>query len=282
MSGAALAFALASTAAPPSAADDLPVAGPAAVDADTLGTATLWIETRPESLEVYIDGTLVGRSPIGPLEHPAGPVRVRVLPPDPRRFGPGRDAMDLTLARGTTRSLYFDLRPSILIESEPAGAMVTVIDRAGADSLLGPTPLSVPPGIVEGGAAVRFTAAAHADTLIHGAALAEAGGVYHIELRRVVWSAPQAGPTPRTAFFKKKWFQWTLVGMGTALSVSAIGLHQEADDWYAKYLASSSSEEIPYLYDQTTKYDRLAGGALIVGQTALVTGIVMLLLGQKP
>ena len=253
--------------------------GPTPVLEDTVGTAVLYIETRPESLEVYIDGEPVGRSPLGPIEHAARAVRIRVLPPDPRRFGLGRDAMDVTLVKDGSAHLFFDLRPSVTIESEPMGAIVTVTDRAAGDSLLGATPVSVPPGIIED-AAVRFAAPAHADTVISGAALVEdENGAAHIELRRVVWASP--GPTRKPPLLKKAWFQWTMVGIGTALSVSAIPLHQKADDYYEQYLASSNADEIPYLYDQTRKYDKLAGGALIVGQTLLVSGIVSLLLGQK-
>jgi hypothetical protein len=116
--------------------------------------------------------------------------------------------------------------------------------------------------------------------VIAGTTLAEGDGFAHVELRRVVWTSP--GPTPKTPIFKKAWVRWTMVGVGAALSVSAIPLHQKADDYYDQYLSSSNADEIPYLYDQTRKYDRLAGGALVVGQTLLVSGIVMLLLGQRP
>jgi hypothetical protein len=278
--GAALALSLALPAAVPAAhASDPPLSDPAVVLPDTVGTAMLGIETRPKGLQVYVDGEFFGWSPIEPVEHAARAIHVRVLPPDPRRFGQGRDAMDVTLVRGTSTTLFFDLRPSILIETEPSGAIATVTDRAAGDSLLGATPVSVPPGIVEG-AAVRFSATAHADTVIAGTTLEEGEGFAHVELRRIVGSS--LGPTPKTPVYKKAWLQWTMVGVGAALSVSAIPLHQKADDWYDQYLSSSNSDEIPYLYDQTRKYDRLAGGALVVGQTLLVSGIVMLLLGQRP
>jgi hypothetical protein len=278
--GAALALSLAlPTVVPAAHASDPPASGPAVVLPDTVGTAMLGIETRPSRLQVYVDGEFFGWSPIEPVEHPARATHVRVLPPDPRRFGQGRDAMDVTLVRGTSTTLFFDLRPSILIETEPTGAIATVTDRAAGDSLLGATPVSVPPGIVEG-AAVRFSAPAHADTVVAGTTLEEGEGFAHVELRRIVWSSP--GPTPKTPVYRKAWLQWTMVGVGAALSVSAIPLHHKADDWYDQYLSSSNADEIPYLYDQTRKYDRLAGGALVVGQTLLVSGIVMLLLGQRP
>jgi hypothetical protein len=248
---------------------------------DTVGTAMLRIETRPESLQVFIDGTLVGYSPIGPFEWPARETHVRVLPRDPRRFGVGRDAADVTLARGTSTALFFDLRPSVTLRSDPQGALVTVTDRAAGDSLLGATPVAVPPAVYEG-AALRFSAPAHADTVLSGAALSLAPEAFEVALRRVDWSVPRTGPTRGTPVYRKTWIHWTLVGVGAALSVSSIGLHQRADDYYAQYLASSDVDEIPYLYDQATKYDRLAGAALVVGQTALLSGIVMLLLGQRP
>jgi hypothetical protein len=278
--GAALALLLALPAAVPAAhASDPSVTDTTVALPDTVGTAMLGVVTRPEGLQVYVDGEFFGWSPIEPVEHPARAIHVRVFPTDPRRFGSGLDAMDVTLVRGTSTTLFFDLRPSIQIESEPTGAIATVTDRAAGDSLLGPTPVSVPPGIVEG-AAVRFSAPAHADTVIAGTTLAEGDGFAHVELRRVVWTSP--GPTPKTPIFKKAWVRWTMVGVGAALSVSAIPLHQKADDYYDQYLSSSNADEIPYLYDQTRKYDRLAGGALVVGQTLLVSGIVMLLLGQRP
>lgn len=248
-----------------------------------LPSATLRVETIPPGLEVLIDGRSVGMSPAGPLILPAKHVRVQVVTGDPRRFDTVRDAADVTLRPGAAVTLTLDVRPSVLLrtEPEPASVSLTARDAGAPDSLLGETPISIPPALL-GIASLRFWRESYADTIIPGAAFVDASGVpLRVTLRR-----SNAGPEPavraaRLPLRHRRWFQWTLVGAGTLLSGAAVYFHHKGDDWYEQYLASSDVDEIPELYDRAVRCDRLAAISLGVGQVTLIGGIILLLQGQS-
>jgi hypothetical protein len=244
--------------------------------------ATLRVETLPPGLTVFVDGVKVGRSPVGPLWVPAKPITVQAISDDPRRFEATRDTVMLYPRPGEALSATIDLRPSVLIRStpEPANILVAAGGAGRADSLIGQTPFRVPPKGLEQRRLV-FEAPLHADTTMTGEsilALASTGGPVNVTLRRV-------GPRPETqsesrsgrrSIFRKKWFQFALIGVGVAFTGTSARLRNEADTWYDRYLQSSDPVEIPRLYDQTAHYDHLAGESLVVGNALLTAGIFLL------
>ncbi|MGE5175355.1 MAG: hypothetical protein ACM3JJ_03190 [Hyphomicrobiales bacterium] len=250
-------------------------------------TATLRVETLPPGLLVLIDGVKAGRSPVGPLWVAAKPIRVQAIPEDPRVFDTGRDAAIVTPAPGDARTVVLDLRPSVLLRSDPEPA--SIWSRAGGsagggapgDSLVGVTPLSLRPGWLER-RALRLEAPEHADTTVAGTELLELAsadaGPVTVSLRRV---APHLPPPPPRAppLLKKRWVSIAVIGVGAALTGSAALLRKEADRWYARYETSSDPDRIPYYYDRTTHFDRLAGTSLGTGQVLLTTGLFLLVLG---
>ena len=244
-------------------------------------SATLSIETQPPGLQVEIDGAPVGRSPVGPLAVPPGSHRIRAIPADPRRYGVSSTETVVTLAEGTERTVRLDLRPPVVLRTDPEPALVTLTGQsAAADSLLGSTPLSVRPAIIEA-AWLRFTREAFADTTVAGAAFLPASGQLRVPLRRVSMEIPRTGSTVRVPMYRKRWFQWSLVGIGAVLTGAAAVWHREADTAYEEYLSSSNAEEIPGLYVRTIDLDRKATTSFIVGQAAMIGGALLLLTAQS-
>jgi len=247
-------------------------------------SAVLVVETRPSGLEVLVDGVSIGRSPLGPLHFAAKTVHVRVLPADPRGFNPAQTTADVVLHAGARATAYFDLRPTVIVRSDPEPATLALVVRAsGADSLLGETPLAIPPALLDDGS-LRFQRGGYADTTISGGAFLAESGPPRVALR-----IQSTGPKPhaatvshKAAFYKKPWFHWTMIGTGLALSGAAAALHHKADDTYGQYLASTDVEEIPGLYDQAVHYDHLAALSFGVGQVSLIGGVVLILTSQAP
>ena len=232
---------------------------------------------------MLVDGVSVGRSPVGPLQLPAKTVRVHVVAPDPRLFNSARDAAEVILHAGAGTSLYFDLRPLLVLRSEPEPAAITLVGRvSGPDSLLGETPLQIPPGLLEG-ASVRFQKEGFADTTIAGTTIAVTGSASEPVPLRPSGATSSHGKPQRGkhSFYERRWFHWTLVGVGAALSGAAVVFHHEGDTWYDRYLASSDVRKIPDLYDQAVHYDHLAALSFGVGQAALIGGLALILTGQS-
>ena len=266
-----------STAAPP-------VSNPLLLYQPPDTTAILNVETRPAGLEVLVDGVSVGRSPVGPLHLVAKTVHVRVVPVDPRSFSLAQTASDVTLRSGSQTTAYFDLRPSVIVRSDPEPVTLALVVRASApDSLLGETPFSIPPALLENGS-LRFQRGGYVDTTISGASFLADSGPPRVALRLDPRSkAHSAGTSHKSAaFYRKPWLHWTLIGTGLALSGAAVAFHRQADDYYDKYQASTDVEAIPGLYDQTVHYDHLAAVSFGAGQVALIGGLVLILTSQAP
>ncbi|HET9252591.1 MAG TPA: PEGA domain-containing protein [Candidatus Eisenbacteria bacterium] len=243
-------------------------------------TAILRVETRPSGLQVEVDGTPAGRSPTGPLPVTPGTHRVRALPEDPRRFGTPALDRAVTLAAGAEFTLRLDLRPPVVLRTDPEPALVTLTGRPSADSLLGSTPLSVKPSVIEP-YGLRFTREAFADTTLSGTAFLSGGDPPRVPLRRIAAAPARVESGERTPLYRKKWVQWSLVGIGAVLTGAAAVWHREADRTYDEYLASSNVEEIPGLYDRTIALDRRATASFLAGQAVLITGGILLLTGQS-
>jgi hypothetical protein len=271
----------ASSAVPP--APKAPAHSAAPADSTPPPSGVLRVETIPSGLQVLVDGVEVGRSPIDSLRLPAKAVLVRVLSADPRRFDSARDALPVTIRAGATVTVFLDLRPSVLLRSDPEPAFVLLVDRPGdlPDSLLGETPLTVKPAWIEG-AGLRFGRESFADTVLASSAFLDpAQKPPRVALRRSGLPAPRLGPAPRTSLFRKRWVQWSLIGVGAALSGAAVAFHQQGDEWYDRYLASSNVDEIPDLYDRAARYDRYAAFSLGTGQVCLIGGLLLLFSGQS-
>jgi PEGA domain-containing protein len=242
--------------------------------------ATIRVETQPSGLQVDIDGAPVGRTPLGPLAVPPGTHRVRATPADPRRFGVPVGDTVVTLAVGSEVTVRIDMRPPVVLRTNPEPALVTLTRRpAAADSLLGSTPLSIRPSVIET-SFLRFTRESFADTVVAGAAFLASDPLL-VPLRQISALRSPSASKGRTPILRKRWFQWSLIGIGAVLTGAAAVWHNEADRAYEEYLDSSNVEEIPGLYDRTIDYDRRATASFIVGQASMITGALLLLTGQS-
>ena len=236
------------------------------------------METAPPGLLVRIDEIEAGRSPLGPIWVPAKTVRVRVLPDDPRQFDTASDEAQVVVRPGVTSRVFFDLRPSVILRSTPEPARVYRVSYGATDSLIGETPLSVRHAFLEG-TRLRFHALDHADTTLAGDSLVSLGrNSTEISLRRVAETLPPA--VPRPPVFRRRWFQWGLVGIGAVLTGTAAILRREGDQWYERYLDSSDRRVLDTYFDRAVRYDHLSLASLGVGQVLFTGGLVLLVNGS--
>lgn len=233
---------------------------------------------------MLVDSLAAGRTPIDSLRLAAGSYLVRVVEPDPRRFDSAIDAVQVTLHRSASVSVLIDVRPSVLLRStpEPASVFLTARLLEAPDSLLGETPLRVRPSVIEP-VRLRFARPGYADTTLFGASfLGDSAAVSGVLLRSGPSLAfPPASDAAGAPIYRKGWFQWTLIGIGAALSGAAVVFHHQGDQAYDEYLRSSNVSEIPGLYDDAVRYDRWAAASLGVGQACFVGGFVLLVTGQR-
>jgi hypothetical protein len=275
-----------STAAAPAAPDSAttPATTPVTILApphapDSLAT-TLHVETLPPGLEIQVDGRTVGRSPLSIRIQPRR-VRIRAVSEDPRRFQNVPDATEVLLKAGASQTVRFDLRAPAIIRSRPEPA--TVIRLRGwagtLDSLLGETPLTVAPSEIEPDS-LRFRLSGYADTTVAGSRFLLSGGRTEPVALRRLGAPPPPIRAPGTPILKKRLFQWALIGVGSALCVTGAVYREKGDDAYERYLDSSNRKEIPDLYDETIRYDRIAAASLVTGQVMVVGGLVLLITGR--
>ena len=260
------------------------VAAPIEAAPPDTATGAVVVETMPSGLRVLIDGADAGRSPLGPIRRSAGPVRVRAVPDDPRRFDPARGEVFVDVVAGATSRVFLDVRPSIVLQSvpEPARVLLQAEAAAGQDSLLGETPVAIPAWLLDG-RQFRIEATDHADTLVSGSAILDAARLSapaRITLRRVSESAPPK--SARAPIYRRRWFQWSLVGIGVGLTGAAIYFKHEGNYWYEQYLVSSDRSVLDEYYDRAVRYDQLSLASLAAGQVFFIGGIFLLVGGSSP
>jgi hypothetical protein len=241
----------------------------------------LVVETAPPGLLILIDGIAAGRSPLGPLWIPAKPVRVRALLDDPRRFESMQDEALVSIRPGTTAHTFLDLRPGVTIRTVPEPARVYRIAAAGPDSLLGESPLTLRPALLERNR-FRIGSPDHADTVASGEsliALSLQSGSAWIPLRRVSRTLPVEAPRP--PIYRRRWVQWTLVGVGAGLTGAAALFKREGNRWYDRYLQSSDRLVLDTYFDRAVRYDRLSLASLGVGQVLFTGGLFLIVSGSS-
>jgi hypothetical protein len=237
------------------------------------------VETSPPGLLILVDEVEGGRSPLGPIWIPAKTVRVRALRDDPRGFDSASDEALAVIRPGATTRVFLDLRPSVMLRSDPEPARVYRVTGAARDSLLGETPLTLAPAFLET-RRFRLAASDHADTVLAGESLLTLGrsGIKTlVALRRTSETLPPL--VPRASLLRRPWLQWSLVGVGAVLTGTAALLRREGDHWYNRYLESSDRRVLDTYFDRAVRYDHLSLGSLGVGQVLFTGGLVLLVSG---
>ncbi len=220
-----------------------------------------------------------GRSPLGPIWVPSKTVRVRARLDDPRAFDPAHDETQVTIQPGATSRVFLDLRPTLMLRTAPEPAEVFRIIE-GRDSLVGETPIPLSPAFLEGR---RFLLRApdHADTTFTGEsilALRQSDGRAVVSLRRTAETLPPAAPL--IPIYRRRWLQWSFVGVGAVLTGASALLRREGDKWYDRYMESSDRRVLDTYFDRAVHYDHLSLAALGVGQLLFTGGVVLLVNGS--
>lgn len=239
----------------------------------------LIVETSPPGLLILVDEIEGGRSPLGPIWIPAKTVRVRALHDDPRGFDAASDEVLAVISPGATTRVFLDLRPSVMLRSDPEPARVYRVTGAVRDSLLGETPLALGAAFLERGR-FRLAASDHADTVLAGASLLtldRSAGRTLVALRRISETLPPI--VPRTPLMRRPWLQWSMVGVGAVLTGTAAIFRREGDRWYNRYLESSDRRVLDTYFDRAVRYDHLSLASLGVGQVLFTGGLVLLVSG---
>ena len=255
----------------------LPMAPPPPAD-----PAWVVVTTKPTGLRVRVGDVEAGWSPVAAFRVPSGRVTVRAFPADARLFVPAQDAMTFTAAAGETIHVDLDLRPHPLLITDPTGAAVSTVSWRGtpADSLLGETPLRVAPLTLEANR-ILFSSPGFADSVMQGAlllAMADGGaGSARIALRDL--HLPPAPRPKGPSLLGRRWFQFALIGVGSALTGGAAVLRHQGDRSYDRYLAATNPQVIEQEYDTTIRYDRWAAGSLGTGQALLTAGLFLIVSG---
>jgi hypothetical protein len=216
------------------------------------GYGILVLQTGYNGLEVRIDGTLVGKTPVSPFALPAGDHRLLVSHPD-RGSWMARDwvrdisiAEDDTLSQDVVFTLYYAIR------SEPFGAKVMVEDRAA-----GETPLyySLLEDKIE---QVTLTKPGFHDTTF------TVGGngrkTFDIRLRQSSDSI-KTGVQLTTEKIEKTTNKTPALYIGGALMLvsgaAAFYFKQQANDSYDQYLQTGNPDDLSGYYNDANSYDRL-------------------------
>jgi len=199
---------------------------------------------------------------------------------DPRLFDSASDETQAMIRAGATTRLFLDLRPSMTLRSVPEPARLYKVTGAVKDSLLGETPLSLAPALLDGNR-FRIEARDHADSVLTGEfllALERSAGGAEVSLRRIAETIPPR--PPKVPLHRKRWVQWGLVGVGAVLTGTAAILRREGDQWYDRYLDSSDRRVLDTYFDRAVRYDHLSLASLGVGQVLFTGGLVLLVSGS--
>jgi hypothetical protein len=242
-----------------------------------------WISviTKPPGLRVRIGEQEAGSSPIEGFPLDSGLVKVTAFPLEPRLFESATAESVVAARPGESIHLEFDLRPNAVVQSLPISLVSRVSwEESRPDSFLGSTPIRLPIALLETNS-IRLTASGFADSIVLGPKLlaqtGEGARKANIVLRPVALSPTAAPSSP--PLFKRKWFAWTLVGVGALVTGGAVVLRDEADRSYERYLDATDPQVIEEAYDRTIQYDRYAAGALGGGQVLFSTGLLLLITG---
>jgi hypothetical protein len=70
-------------------------------------------------------------------------------------------------------------------------------------------------------------------------------------------------------------WSYVTIGLGAGLVAASFPLSNHADDLYAQYAVATEPDDIEHLYDETTRFDWYARGALIGGEVLLGFGLYL-------
>jgi hypothetical protein len=232
-------------------------------------TGVVFATSSPPGAYVYLDGELIGRTPVAPLSIEAGSHRLWFRSRPPGDFEPlPLPEHAFSISPGETIAVAERIGRLVRIESEPGDARV----MRGA-VCLGTTPALLrwhadAPGMV------RVVHDGYFSAELRPERLAE-GGVIRIRLEPI-------GPLPRTTPLVgdsdgrgERWPAWGAVALGAGCTALALHLKAEADDAYDRYAGTALPAEMDRQLRRADRLDRYAVVTWVVAEASFLAAILL-------
>ncbi len=242
--------------------------GQTALQSDSTA-AWLGIECEFKGLDVFIDGTCIGTTPLSATLCPSGSHIIRVEHPQPSSWLDEDWKTEIALQPGETKWLDVHFQRRVWISSDPPGAAVFL-----GETRLGETPLSV---VLQAQEQSTVSLMKEGYEPLQKTLSTLTPSVLHMDLRNQIsdWIAGQD-----TRRFKKTW----IVAAGVvALLAGATGayLKHRADRAYENYSNVGHPDTMERYFDSAKRLDTLSGVFYGLGEVILGISLFYVIKGYS-
>lgn len=237
---------------------------PAGVGSTDLGYLTAFSD--PAGAYVYVDSTLLGTAPVGPVAVRPGEYRVWFRTRSPEFFEPEPlPERRVTVVAGDTSRVVERMGHLLRIETEPLGAMVMLGDR-----VIGRTPLELRwrPARGTPGSEIQLVRTHYHPGRISPIELNMGGTIS----RRLTPIDPDIDPGIVTTGGGggANWKAWGLLTLSAASAGAALYFKEQANTAYESYLDSAIPDDQIFYLDEANQYDRYAATAWVGAEVTFV------------
>jgi len=245
---------------------DLAKEPPVAATSDTVATGESWLRvtTEPSGAFVFVDGELMGPSPLM-VGVSAGEHRVwfRSLPPP--EFEPQPIPIrKITVPPGDTLQVAETVGSVSYLTSEPPGASIVQ-----GSEIIGVTPAAIRWGRDTG--EIQLLADFHLPARVSLARFVP-GNTVHVALEKDPVSA--VAPAPDRS--SPGWLPWGILAASGVSAGLAVALKSVADDEFDRYERAALPGEMARRIDRANRYDRYSSVAWVAAEAGVVVGFWLL------
>jgi len=233
------------------------------------GNGVLRLQCERVGLSVYVDGKLLGKTPLPDIELPVGVHSVRISPPGSNVWFVKHWQKDVEIKQGELASASVNFELPLSINSQPYGAQVVVNGK----------PAGISPAFIllqEGKNVIHLSLPGYADSTF--AVLGGGRKAINIALRKsIAILKPTLEPEATSSFRKNKTKVATAIGVSALTGAMALYFRSKADDNYNKYLKTGKPDQFEKFLGEAKKYDKYALGSYAVFQVSFVFSFYLLL-----
>lgn len=223
----------------------------------------------PPGAYVYVDGLLLGQTPLRSVALTPGTYSIWFRTNPPRTFEPEPlPQRTFTVVAGDSVLIQQDMGALVRIESAPDGASVTVGGRPA-----GRTPVEFRWHPKRSGD-VRVSLAGYRAHLVREAEL-RAGGNVRVRLAPLpeLAGAVDDARVRSSSLSRFNWRAWGSLTAGVAAAGVAVHLKSRADDAYDEYLGSASPAEQERHLDDSNRLDHLSAISWVVAEGGFIAAL---------